>query len=104
MIILKDDNEIEFMRHAGKVVADTLLKLEEVVKPGITTAKLDKIAEEYIKNQGINHLLKVILNGYQRDAARTFPVGNITKKAQKLIDVTKQSFLKVPKWLLPVIN
>lgn len=52
MIIIKTDTEIEYMRHAGKVVANTLLKLEEVVKPGITTAELDRIAEDYITKQG----------------------------------------------------
>ncbi|MCX7914432.1 MAG: type I methionyl aminopeptidase [Thermodesulfovibrionales bacterium] len=34
----------------------------------------------------------VYLNGYHADAARTFPVGNISEEAQKLIDVTRQSF------------
>ena len=48
MIIIKNDNEIEYMRHAGKIVGETLLKLEEAIKPGITTAELDRIAEEYI--------------------------------------------------------
>jgi len=52
MIIIKTDKEIEYMRQAGKIVGNTLLKLEEVIKPGITTAELDKIAEEYIIKQG----------------------------------------------------
>lgn len=52
MIIIKNDNEIEYMRRAGKVVSDTLAKLEEVIKPGITTAELDKLAEEMILRQG----------------------------------------------------
>lgn len=51
MIIIKTDKEIEYMRQAGKVVANTLLKLEEAVKPGITTLELDIIAEEYIVKQ-----------------------------------------------------
>lgn len=34
------------------------------------------------------------LNGYHADAARTYPVGSISKEAQKLIDVTKECFLK----------
>ena len=34
------------------------------------------------------------LNGYHADAARTYPVGNISSKAQKLIDVTKECFFK----------
>lgn len=52
MIIIKNDMEIEYMKRAGKVVGETLAKLEEVIKPGITTADLDRIAEEYILKQG----------------------------------------------------
>ncbi|MDW8800154.1 type I methionyl aminopeptidase [Clostridium sp. A1-XYC3] len=52
MIIIKNDKEIEYMREAGKIVANTLLRLEEVIRPGITTAELDIIAEEYITKQG----------------------------------------------------
>jgi len=33
-----------------------------------------------------------VKNGYHGDAARTFAVGNISKEAQKLIDVTRESF------------
>lgn len=36
----------------------------------------------------------VIYKGYQSDAARTIAIGEISKEAQQLIDVTKQSFLK----------
>ncbi|MBE6057257.1 type I methionyl aminopeptidase [Clostridium sporogenes] len=35
-----------------------------------------------------------VLNGYQGDAARTFPVGNVSEEAVKLIEVTKNSFFK----------
>ncbi|KAJ52246.1 methionyl aminopeptidase [Clostridium tetanomorphum] len=52
MIIIKNDIEIEYMRQAGKVVGDTLAKLEEAVKPGITTGELDRIAEEFITQRG----------------------------------------------------
>ena len=34
------------------------------------------------------------LDGYHGDAARTFPVGNISSEAQKLIDVTKECFFR----------
>ena len=34
------------------------------------------------------------LDGYHADAARTYPVGNISPEAQKLIDVTKECFMK----------
>lgn len=36
----------------------------------------------------------VIWEGYHTDAARTFPVGNVTKEKQNLINVTKQSFFE----------
>ncbi|MBQ8615492.1 MAG: type I methionyl aminopeptidase [Clostridia bacterium] len=36
----------------------------------------------------------VIWEGYHADAARTFPVGNISSEKQKLIDVTKESFFE----------
>lgn len=51
MIIIKNNKEIEYMRQAGKVVAETLLEIEKIVKPGISTGELDRIAEEYIKSQ-----------------------------------------------------
>ena len=52
MIIIKNHNEIDLMRAAGKIVAETLLLVEEKVRPGITTAELDKIAEEFITKHG----------------------------------------------------
>lgn len=61
MIIIKNDMEIEYMRHAGKVVSNTLVKLQEVVKPGMTTAELDRIAEDIILKQGAKPSFK----GYQ---------------------------------------
>ena len=52
MIIIKNDKEINLMRKAGKIVAETLLVVEKNIKPGITTAELDRIAEEFITKHG----------------------------------------------------
>ena len=52
MIYLKSSNEIDLMRKSGRIVAETLAKVEEVIKPGITTRELDRIAEEYITSCG----------------------------------------------------
>ena len=52
MIIVKNDNEVSLMRKAGKIVGETLLLLENEIKPGITTAELDRIAEEFITKHG----------------------------------------------------
>ncbi len=48
MITIKTDAQLEIMRKAGKIAAETLTMLEEKVKPGITTAEIDRVAEEYI--------------------------------------------------------
>lgn len=52
MIILKTDEEIEFMRKANRLVGMTLGELSNHIKPGVTTLKLDKIAEEFIRDHG----------------------------------------------------
>jgi methionyl aminopeptidase len=48
MIICKSDAEIELMHKAGIVVAKVLKKVEEVIKPGITTGYIDRVAEDII--------------------------------------------------------
>lgn len=40
-------------------------------------------------------------NGFHGDAARTFPVGNVSEEAAKLIEVTKQSFFEGLKFVKP---
>lgn len=52
MIIRKSAEEIETMARAGRVVADTIALLEELVQPGITTGELDAAAEEFIRSHG----------------------------------------------------
>lgn len=132
MIIIKSDQQIEYMKRAGKVVGDTLARIEEIIKPGITTVEIDKLAEEIILKQGAKPSFKgysgfpasicasvndevvhgfpdtrilqegdivsidcgAMLNGYHGDAARTFGVGNISRDAAKLIQVTEDSFFQ----------
>ncbi|MGN0213096.1 MAG: type I methionyl aminopeptidase [Muribaculaceae bacterium] len=52
MIYLKTDEEIELLRQANLVVARTLAEVAKVIAPGVTTLKLDAVAEEYIRSQG----------------------------------------------------
>ena len=40
------------MRHAGRIVAEVLALVEESLKPGITTAELDALAEAHIRKAG----------------------------------------------------
>lgn len=130
MIYIKSRQEIEIMREAGRIVAETHELLREAIKPGITTKELDEIAEAHIRKRGaipafkgyggfpasicasINHevvhgipgLKKLedgdiisidigaLYDGYYGDAAKTHPVGVVSEKAQKLIEVTRESF------------
>ncbi|WP_315077831.1 type I methionyl aminopeptidase [uncultured Clostridium sp.] len=132
MIIIKNNDEIALMRKAGRIVAETLLLLEENIKPGITTAELDRVAEEFITKHGAkpsfkglygfpsslcisvneqvvhgmpgNYKIKdgdivsidcgAFIDGFHGDAARTFPIGEVTNDAKRLIDVTKKSFFQ----------
>ena len=52
MITLKTDAEIERMRISGKLTANVLDLLGKSIRPGITTAELDRIAYDYIKSVG----------------------------------------------------
>lgn len=132
MITIKSKSEIEKMKIAGEITYGALCAVEEAVRPGVTTAELDKIADKYIRSKGctpsfkgyggfpgsicasVNDEIihgfpsKRVLNegdivsvdvgacykGYNGDAARTFAVGKISDEAQRLIDVTKQSFFE----------
>lgn len=136
---IKSKTEIDLMRKSGEILALTLEKIKEAVKPGITTGEIDRIAEEFIRQNGAIPSFKgyqspirgaidypgsvcasvneevvhgipglkalkdgdiisidvgVFLNGYHADAARTYPVGNISEDALKLIKVTEESFYK----------
>ncbi len=52
MIYLKTDEEIELMRESNLLLGQTLGELAKWVAPGISTLKLDSIAEEFIRDNG----------------------------------------------------
>jgi methionyl aminopeptidase len=52
MIIPKTREEIELMRESALVVSKTLGMIASEIKPGVTTLQLDKMAEEFIRDQG----------------------------------------------------
>lgn len=140
MVTIKSKKEIEYMREACKVTALVYKKIEEVIRPGITTAYLDQVADETIKELGgipaqkgypsgvrgvpafpstlcvsindevihgipskqtiikdgdvVSVDLVVYKNGFNGDAARTYIVGNGSKEAKQLVEVTKQAFFE----------
>jgi len=50
MITIKKSSELDKMRKAGRIVGDALKKIEEYVKPGISTLELDAIIEDFIRS------------------------------------------------------
>ncbi len=139
MITRKSASEIERMRGAGRIVAEVLALIEAELRPGVSTAHLDKLAERHIRGAGAipsfkgylgggkygkgakafpastcisidsevvhgipgkrqirdGELVSVdagaIVDGWHGDAARTFPVGEISEETRKLLLVTEES-------------
>ncbi|MDD2694572.1 MAG: type I methionyl aminopeptidase [Anaerolineales bacterium] len=131
-ITIKTERELSIMRQAGRINALALQRVRELVRPGVTTAELDKAAEEVIRSHGaqpaflgvpgaypypatltvsINDELVhgipgkrklkegdivsidcgTIFEGYVGDSAFTMGVGEISKEAQELIEVTEKA-------------
>ncbi len=51
-IEIKSAEQVQLMRRAGMVVAQALALLTDSVRPGISTAELDAVAEEHIRSSG----------------------------------------------------
>jgi len=70
-IVLKTKEEIELMRQAGKIVAKALDEIRQQTSPGVTTAELDKIAEDVLKRHDATPVFKGYPN--QRQSGPSFP-------------------------------
>lgn len=60
-IKLKSPKQIEKLRAANRLVAETFARLEEEIRPGVQLNELDRIATAYIESQGAQSLYR----GYQ---------------------------------------
>lgn len=49
MIVIKNEPELGLMRRNGEILRDCFLRIEEEIRPGVTTGELDRIAEEFIR-------------------------------------------------------
>ncbi|MDQ0872652.1 methionyl aminopeptidase [Paenibacillus sp. V4I3] len=132
MIICKSEVELDLMREAGRIVAETHRLLARAIRPNITTKELDQIAEEFIRSQGaipsfkgyngfpgsicasvneelvhgipgprkltegdiISIDIGAQYKGYHGDSAWTYPVGEISETAGRLLAVTEQSLYR----------
>jgi methionyl aminopeptidase len=52
MIYIKTDEEVELLRMSNMLVSETLAELARHIRPGVTTLRLDSIAETFIRDHG----------------------------------------------------
>lgn len=128
-IIIKTEEEIGYLRAAGKIAAEVLEALRREIRAGVTTSELDRLGERLIREKGAEPVfigyrgyrhatcisvnnevvhgipgeralkegdlasvdVGVKLNGYCGDTAATFPVGEISSQAAKLLRVGKEA-------------
>jgi methionyl aminopeptidase len=72
MVYLRDRDEIEAIRAAARIVARTIRMLRREVRPGVTTAELDRLAESFIRDHGARPAFK----GYRGFPASICPAVN----------------------------
>lgn len=120
------------MRKAGRVVAQAHELVRERLRPGVTTADIDRWVEEFLQRQGATPAFRgyhgfpactctsvndevvhgipgsrvlhegdivavdigAFVDGFCGDMAWTYPVGEISELAQKLLRVTEESLTK----------
>lgn len=119
------------MRKAGRLTAEALDVMVDVVKPGVTTAQIDKIAFEFAMDHkaypatlgyrgfrhsvctSINHVvchgipdakplregdiinldITLIVDGWHGDSSRMYLVGEVPRRAARLVEVTYEALM-----------
>jgi methionyl aminopeptidase len=75
-IVIKTRDEIAIMREAGRINARALAAVREQIRPGVTTAELDALAEEVIRKHGAVPTFKGVPGAYPYPAATTISVND----------------------------
>ncbi len=52
MIRLKNESQLTLMRDAGRITGEAILAAGEIIKPGITTAEIDRVIRKHIEKNG----------------------------------------------------
>src|SRR6478735_8288346 len=108
----------EGMRKAGQLVARCLDMLTEHVKAGVPTETIDRLVFDYAMEHGawpatlmyrgykkatctslkdgdiINIDVTLILDGWHGDSSRMYTIGNIPRRAERLIEVTHEAMMR----------
>jgi len=72
--IIKNEDEISLMREAGRINAEVLEKVRELIEPGIKTKELDQVAEEIIRSYGATPTFKGYPGPYPFPATLTISI------------------------------
>ncbi|MFW5749126.1 MAG: M24 family metallopeptidase, partial [Chloroflexota bacterium] len=51
-VYIKSPDEIAIMREAGRIVARAHAAMREMIRPGVSTLELDRVAETVIRDHG----------------------------------------------------
>ena len=51
-VVIKSPSEIAVMREAGRINARALQAVHDIIRPGVTTAEMDALAEDVIRQHG----------------------------------------------------
>jgi len=130
-IKLHGKDAFEGMRKAGRLVAECLDLLVDVVKPGVTTEKIDRLVLDFAFDHkalpatlmyrgykkstctSINHVVchgipndkplregdivnvdvTLVLDGWHGDSSRMYPVGELPRRAERLVEVTYEAMM-----------
>jgi methionyl aminopeptidase len=82
VIVYKSPEDLDRMRRAGRIVAGTIDRVLEAVRPEVSTAELDAVAEAYIRDQGATPSFK----GYGGNGGRVpFPASICTSINEEIV-------------------
>ena len=99
-IQLRSRRQIEKMREAGRLVAQTFEHLRPHIRPGVTTRELDRMAEQFIRKHGATPAYK----GY-RGQIMPFPASDETSRTSvpcgyTMSEVVAGANMGIPHWAL----
>ncbi len=99
MIILKTEEEIEFLRECNQIVARTLGEMAKMLAPGISTLDLNKRAEEFIRDSGAtpsflgyNKFPASICTSVNEQVVHGIPSANVVLKEGDIISIDCGAF------------
>jgi methionyl aminopeptidase len=81
MIQRKSERELERMRVAGRHVAEILLELRELAKPGVTTAEIDRRADAELRRRGLESSFR----GYAPGGLPPYPAVVCTSVNEEIV-------------------